>query len=327
MKIFVFSMREFDELAFFKKFAQKYNIEFDYTTDYPTLENADMVKGYDGVSIITTKTDKEIISVWKERGVKAISTRTIGIDHIDVKYAKSVGMKIANVEYSPNSVANYTIMLMLMACRNIEHILKRGDVQDFSLKGKMGKEISNCTVGIIGAGKIGRTVAKRLAAFDCKVLAYDIFENDEVKEYATYSDLETIYKECDIISLHAPATEDNYHMINDETIAKMKDGVIIVNCARGSLIDSNALMRGLDNKKVGFAALDVFENEMGLYYHNKEGEDLVNDELSRLKTYSNIIVSPHTAFYTDEAVSNMVENSIRGLIGFEREENNIFAVE
>lgn len=317
MKIFAYSVREYDELDFFKEFSKKYDVEFGYTNEYPTIENAKLLKGYDGVSIITTKTDKAIIDKWKEMGIKAISTRSIGMDHIDVEYAKSIGMSVSNVQYSPNSVANYTIMLMLMACRNIEHILKRGDIQDFSLKGKMGKEISNCTVGIIGTGKIGKTVARRLKAFDCKVLAYDIYENEEVKEYAVYTDLDTIYEKCDIISLHAPATADNYHMINNEAIAKMKDGIIIVNCARGSLIDSNALMQGLDNGKVGFAALDVFENEMGLYYLNKMGEVLGNDELNRLKSYPNVILSPHTAFYTNEAVSNMVENSIKGLIGLE----------
>lgn len=326
MKIFVFSMREYDELDFFKKFAKDYGIEFDYTTDYPTMENVNMVKGYDGVSIITTKTDKKIIDAWKERGVKAISTRSIGVDHIDVEYAHSVGMGVAHVEYSPNSVANYTIMLMLMACRKIEHILKRGDLQDYSLKGKIGKEISNCTVGIIGTGKIGKTVAKRLTGFDCKILAYDIYQNKEVEKYATYTDLDTIYRECDIISLHAPATDENFHMIDKNAISKMKNDVIIINCARGSLIDSNALMEGLDIKKIGFAALDVFENEMGLYYLNKMGEVLGNDELNRLKSYPNVILSPHTAFYTDEAVSNMVENSIKGLVGFEKEEKNIFEV-
>lgn len=120
---------------------------------------------------------------------------------------------------------------MLMGCRKMKHIMERAAIQDYTLKGKLGRELPDCTVGIIGTGRIGRTVIRHLSGFGCKMLAYDLYENDEVKQYAQYTDLETLYKECDIITLHAPATEDNYHMIGTDAIAKMKQDVIIINCA------------------------------------------------------------------------------------------------
>lgn len=316
MRIFVYSMREYDELAFFEKFCSQYGVEFGYTTQTPCLENTELAKGYDVIDIITTVMDKPIIDKFHEIGIRCISSRTIGYDHIDVEYAHSLGMGVTNVIYNPASVADYTIMLMLMGCRKVQHIMQRAAVQDYTLKGKIGREISDCTVGIIGTGRIGSTVVKHLTGFGCKMLAYDIYENEEVKKSAEYVSLERLLRESDIITLHAPATQDNYHMINSKAIESMKDGVIIINCARGALIDTDALIEGIESRKIGFAGLDVVEHESGLYYFNRMGEPLNNPRLAILRSYSNVIVTPHTAFYTDEAVSNMAENSIIGAMQF-----------
>jgi D-lactate dehydrogenase len=310
MKIYVYSMRDFDELPAFEHFCEKYNVEWAYTNETPCMENLHYAGGYDVVDIITTVINRDMIDKWKALGVKCIATRTIGYDHIDSEYAKSVGMGVVNITYSPASVADYTVMMILMGCRRIKHIMERASVQDFSLKGKIGIELHNATVGIIGTGRIGKTVINELSGFGCKIIAYDIYESDEVKKKATYVSLDELYKNSDIISLHAPATEDNYHMINNTAIDKMKTGVMIINCARGSLIDTQALIDGVESGKVGFAGLDVIEQESGLYYFNRMGEPLNNPQLAILKSYSNVIVTPHTAFYTDEAVANMVENSI-----------------
>lgn len=310
MKIFVYSMREYDEKVYFDKYCDRYGVHYEYTTQTPCLENAYMAEGYDVIDIITTKMDKPLLDEFHRLGVKCISTRTIGYDHIDVDYAKSLGMGVVNVSYSPATVADYTIMLMLMGCRKYRHTMERADIQDYTLKGKIGRELGNCTVGVIGTGRIGAKVVDELKGFGCKVLAYDIVNNDKVAEYATYVDLDTLYAESDIVTLHAPATDDNYHMIGASAIDKMKDGVIIINCARGSLIDTDALIQGIENGKVGFAGLDVVEHEHGMYYFNRVGEPLNNPKLAILKSYHNVIVTPHTAFYTEEAVSDMAENSI-----------------
>lgn len=310
MKLFVYSMRDFDELPDFERFCQKYDVEWAYTKETPCMENLDMAKGYDVVDIITTVIDSKMIDRWRENGVRCIATRTIGYDHIDWAYAKSVGMGVIHITYSPASVADYAIMMMLMGCRRIKHIMERAAVQDYTLKGKLGRELPDCAVGIIGTGRIGKTVLAHLQGFGCRLLAYDIYESEDVRALAEYTDLEHIFSECDIISLHAPATRDNYHMIDAEAIDKMKQGVMIINCARGSLIDTEALIEGIESGKIGFAGLDVIEHESGLYYFNRMGEPLNNPQLAILRSYSNVLVTPHTAFYTDEAVANMVENSI-----------------
>lgn len=327
MKIFFFALREYDELQFVEQYSKLYDFTYDYTPDYPTLENAELAKGYDALSIITNPMYPEILDKFYSLGIRAISTRSIGYDHIDLEYAGKIGMKISHVTYSPNSVANYTIMLMLMACRKEPFILSQAAGQNFALQGKMGREISLSTVGIIGTGKIGETVARHLSGFGCKMLAYDLYPKDSLRDIVEYVNLDTLYAESDIITLHAPGLPENHHMIDGKAMEKMKDGVILINAARGSLIDTEALICGLESKKIGAAALDTFENETGLYYLNKEQEIMKNRDRAILNSFPNVILSPHMAFYTEQAVSDMVGNSIRGLLNFAKDEPNPFAVQ
>ena len=326
MRMFVFSMRTFDELPCFEKYCPQYGIEYDYTTETPCMDNLDLAKGYDVVNVITTVFDQPMLKKLHDMGVKCIATRTIGYDHIDVDYAKSLGMGVIHISYSPNSVADYAIMMMLMGLRRMPHIMERANIQDYTLKGKIGRELPDCTVGIIGTGRIGRTVIRHLSGFGCKMLAYDLYENEEVKQYAEYTDLDTLLKNSDVITLHAPATDDNYHMIDASAIEKMKQDVVIINCARGALIDTDALIDGIESGKVGFAGLDVVEHESGLYYFNRMGEPLHNPKLAILRSYSNVLVSPHTAFYTEEAVANMAENSIIGAMKYMNGEDTPYLV-
>lgn len=326
MRMFVFSMRTFDELPCFEKYCPEYGIEYDYTTETPCMDNLELAKGYDVVNVITTVFDQPMLKKLHDMGVKCIATRTIGYDHIDVDYAKSLGMGVIHISYSPNSVADYAIMMMLMGLRRMPHIMERANIQDYTLKGKIGRELPDCTVGIIGTGRIGRTVIRHLSGFGCKMLAYDLYENEEVKQYAEYTDLDTLLKNSDVITLHAPATDDNYHMIDASAVEKMKQDVVIINCARGALIDTDALIDGIESGKVGFAGLDVVEHESGLYYFNRMGEPLHNPKLAILRSYSNVLVSPHTAFYTEEAVANMAENSIIGAMKYMNGEDTPYLV-
>ena len=227
--------------------------------------------------------------------------------------ARELGMKVANVDYPPNGVANFAIMLMLMSLRKAGHILKRGEAQDYSLQGKIGRDISTCTVGVIGTGRIGRTVLKHLSGFGCELLAYDLYPNDEVKKIAEYVPLETLLAESDVITLHTNATEENHHLIDTKAIESMKPGVTIINTARGKLIDSDALIAGLESGKIGAAGLDVLENENGLFYFNHMGDALQNRELAMLRSFPNVIFTPHTAFYTDVNVASMVESAFKAV--------------
>lgn len=316
MKIFGFSIREFDEEAFLKQYCEKYNVEYDYTSQTPCLENLEMARGYDALNILTTPFPKEMIDKCHEMGIKVIATRTIGYDHIDYEYARSIGMGVLNITYSPSTVADYTIMMILLGLRKFKETMLRAQVQDFTLKGKLGREIRNCTIGVIGTGRIGKQVIRDLQGFGCRIIAYDPYKDSEVEKLAEYVDLDTLLSSSDVITLHAPGINENYHMLGQDAFKKMKDGVGIVNCARGMLMDSDALIDNIESGKVGFACLDVVEHEDGLYYFNRMGEPLNNPRLAILNSYPNVIVTPHAAFYTDEAVSNMVENSILNIIDY-----------
>ena len=325
MKILAYSHRN-DETEYFKEFSKKYNVEVVLTEKEPSMESAELAKDFDCISIITTIVDAELVEKFHELGVKFISTRTIGYDHIDLQEAKKLGVNVGNATYSPNSVADYTIMMMLMATRKMKLIMERSNTQDYSLIGVQGKELPNLTIGVIGTGRIGRTVIKHLSGFGCEILAHDIYEQEEVKSYGKYVELEYLFENSDIITLHMPATDDNYHMINKQSLNKMKDGIFIINTARGSLINTDDFIEAIENGKIGGAALDVIEHEAGLYYNDLKGEILSNKDLAILKSFPNVIVTPHTAFYTNQAVSDMVENSIKSCILFEENKDNPWQV-
>ena len=325
MKILAYSHRN-DETEFFKEFSKKYNVEVVLTQKPPNMETAKLAKGFDCISIITTIINSELVNEFHNLGVKFISTRTIGYDHIDLNEAKKLGMNVGNATYSPNSVADYTIMMMLMATRKMKLIMERSNPQDYSLIGVQGKELPNLTVGVIGTGKIGRTVIKHLSGFGCKILAQDIYEQEEIKNHGEYVSLDYLFENSDIITLHMPATDENYQMINKVSLSKMKDGVFIINTARGSLINTEDFIEAIENGKVGGAALDVIEHEAGLYYNDLKGHILSNRDLAILKSFPNVIITPHTAFYTDQAVSDMVGNSIKSCILFNENKDNPWMV-
>lgn len=322
MRLFAFSLREYDELGYLKACAEKYGFDFDWTSDYPTLENAARVDGYDSVSIITNPMTPELLDAYHGFGVRGLATRSIGYEHIDVAYARSLGMRVAHAAYPPEGVADYTIMLMLMALRKVKLVTRAQAYQEFGLHGKIGRDLASATVGIIGTGKIGSTVARELSGFGCEVLAYDPFENDAVRQYATYVGIDELLSRSDVITLHAPGLEENRHMINADAIARMKPGVVIVNAARGMLIDTEALVDGLESGKVGAAALDTIENEAGLYYLDRSRDILPNRDRAILEALPNVIVTPHMAFYTETDVRHMVESNVEALLAFDRGESS-----
>ncbi|MBC5689874.1 lactate dehydrogenase [Mediterraneibacter sp. NSJ-55] len=315
MKIFIYAMREFDELDVAEKLKKEYGIDFEWSAQYPTLENAHLAQGCDAVSTTPCEMGAEILERFHSLGVKYITTRSIGYDHIDLKRAGELGIRVSNTKYDPDGVSNYTVMLILMCLRNMLYILKCAEVQDYTLRKKIGKDLASCTVGVIGTGQIGANVVRNLSGFGCKILAYDIYE----KEYlpCEYVPLEELYEKSDIITIHTPATPESHHMINAQTIAHMKKGAMLVNCARGSMIDTDALIEGLESGQIGGAALDVLEKEDGLYYYNRMGDVIENRTMAILRSFPNVILSPHTAFYTDKDVENMMRYNFDSLYRFE----------
>ena len=313
VKVFFYTLRPYDEQGIVEELAKQYGIEYGYTEVYPTMENAQLAAGCDAVSVTPCDMSAPMLQRFHDLGVKAICCRSIGYDHIDLEKARELGMKISNADYPPEGVANFAIMLMLMSLRKAGHILKRGEVQDYSLKGKLGRDISHCTVGVIGTGRIGQTVLKHLSGFGCRLLAYDLYQSEEVKKIAEYVPLDTLFAESDVITLHTNATEENHHLLNAEAFAKMKPGVTT---ARGKLIDSDALLKALESGQVGAASLDVLENENGLYYYDRMGDVIPNTELAALRAMPNVLLTDHTAFYTYEAVKSMVLSVLESASAF-----------
>lgn len=314
MKIAAYNYRDFDEAGFFDKFAEKYNVEIIPIRETPNAENAALAEDCEGVSVITTPITEDIIKVWSEIGVRHISTRTIGFDHVDLEAAKKYGMAVSNVTYSTGSVADYTVMLILMALRKMKSIIKRAEGMDYSLIGSIGKEIGDLTIGVVGTGKIGTHVMRNLSGFGCKIVAFDPYENAEAKKYGSYCSLEELFKVSDVITFHTPATESSFHMVNADTIKTMKDGVILVNTARGSIIDTPAFIDAVESGKIGAAALDVIEKELGIFYGDYKYQVIGHREMSILKDLPNVLMLPHMAFYTENAVSDMVEHSIAHIV-------------
>ncbi|MNC29065.1 D-specific alpha-keto acid dehydrogenase [compost metagenome] len=314
LKICVFNYREFDEARHFQEISSELGIELVICREAPTLSTIHLAKGCSCISIITTPMDAALIGELHRLNVTMISTRTVGFDHIDLKAAREHGIRVSNATYAPEGVADYTIMLMLMASRQMKRIMERAHIQDFSLDGIQGKDFARMTIGVIGTGRIGQTVIRHLSGFGNPLLAYSLSESEEVKRYARYVSLEELLRQSDLITLHAPVDESNYHMINADTIPKMKRGVILVNTARGALIDTKALMDGIESGQIGAAALDVIEDETSLYYHDLKSKVLSHRDLAVLRSYPNVIVTPHMAFYTNQSVQDMVYASLKSCV-------------
>lgn len=318
MKLIAFEVRD-DEMGTFKRLEKEHNLEITYYPFPVTTENIDLADGFEYMTTLgMSHLDSELLDLLYQKGIRFLNTRTIGYNHIDIKHANEAGMVISNTYYGPYGVADYAIMLILMSLRHYKQALFRGNVNDYSLAGLQGMEMRNLTVGVIGTGKIGAAVIENLQGFRCKVLAYDVHQNPSIQGLAEYVSLEELYNRCDIITLHPPLLESTYHMINKDTIGQMKDGVIIINCARGPLICLEDLINAVESKKVGAVGLDVVEHEEGIYHRDLRSDIIRNRDMAYLRQFPNVTMTQHMAFYTKEAVESMVVYSIKNLMQCER---------
>lgn len=312
MKLFAYGCRPYDEEPFFLRHAQELGVELGLTQLPMAPDTVELAKGYDYISILTHQVSAPMIDRLRELGVRMISTRTIGYDHVDYAYAKSVGMGVSNVSYTPECVADYTLMLMLMSLRKMKRIMQRAEINDFTLKGIQGSLLCERTVGVIGTGRIGRAVIRNLKGFGCRVYAYDLYPSPDLD--VEYLPLEELFQTCDLFTLHAPLTDANFHLIDADAIARMPDGAVLINTARGGLIDSDAMIEALESGKLAACGLDVVEDEFQMYYYDRRADVIGNRRLSILRDMPNVVVTPHMAFYTDRSVSDMVRNSILSCI-------------
>ncbi len=312
-RLFVYSWREFDEAPLFEEYAKEFGFELGHTDGIPTYETLDILKGYEYVTIITTPVDAAMLDRMKELGVKMLCTRCIGYTHIDIDHAKKIGIVVTNITYDPTGVAEYTVMMMLMAIRRFDAIQAKGARNDFTMKGLLGRELKDCTVGIVGAGQIGITVMRILQGFGCRILYSNRHEKEEASALAEFVPMDDLLAQSDVVSLHLELNPETEHIFGKDMFAKMKRDAVFVNTARGALVDTGALIEAVREGTIAGAALDVIENEYDMCYYDRSGVPYSNPVLEEVRATPGIIHTQHMAFYYDKAVRDMVYNCIYGM--------------
>lgn len=315
MKVVVYSSKKYDR-NYFELVNVKYGFQLEFY-DFPlTLRTARMAEGADAVCIFVNDVgNREVLTKLAESGVKYVALRCAGFNNVDLTAAKELGIKVVRVPaYSPEAVAEHTVGLMLTLNRSIHRAYNRTREANFSLEGLMGFNMHGRTAGVIGSGKIGLCVMRILKGLGMNILTYDPFVNPAAEALgAKYVDLDTLYRQSHVITLHCPATPENYHMLNKEAFQKMRDGVLIVNTSRGSLINTQDALQALKSRKVRGLGIDVYENEQDLFFEDKSNEVIQDDTFHLLASSHNVLMTGHQAFLTEEALTAIAEVTLRNI--------------
>ena len=308
-KIYAYSIRK-DEEPYLKEWAAAHPaVTVDYTSDLLTPETAKQAAGADGV-VVYQQLDytPETLRALADEGITKMSLRNVGVDNIDMATAKELGFAITNVPvYSPNAIAEHAAIQTARILRQTKVLDRKIASGDLRWAPTIGREVRDQTVGVIGTGHIGQVYMQIMEGFGAKVIAYDVFHDPKLEAAGYYVDsLDDIYAQADVVSLHVPALKSTIKMINDSTLAKMKDDAVLVNVSRGALVDTDAVVRALDRGKLFGFVMDTYENEVGIFNADWRGKDFPDARLKDLIDRPNVLGTPHTAFYTTHAVRNMV---------------------
>ena len=315
MKIAFFDAKPYDKPSF-DAFGAQSGVQYKYFETKLTEDTVELAHDCDGVCVFVNDTvNAAVIDKLAEMGVKIIALRCAGFNNVDVKHAYGKVHVLRVPAYSPYAVAEHTMALLLTSIRRIHKAYIRTRDFNFSLANMTGFDLHGKTVGVIGTGKIGRVFIDICRGFGMKVLAYDKFPAQGLAdgENIRYVDLDELFANSDVISLHCPLTEETYHVINEQSLDKCKKGVVILNTSRGALVDADALLSGIKSRKVGAACLDVYEEESDLFFEDFSGHILEDDVLARLISMPNVIVTSHQAFLTEEALSNIAETTTQNI--------------
>jgi len=319
MNIAVFSTKSYDQEYF-----EKYNTEYDYNFSfYETALNADTAKLSADCNVVCVfvndVVNEETIKILSSNGIQLIALRCAGYNNVDLEAAEKEAIKVVRVPaYSPEAVAEHALALILTLNRKTHKAYNRVREGNFSLKNLIGFNSNNKTIGVIGTGKIGATFCKLLKGFGCKIIAYDIAENEElVAEGVEFFPLEEVFDQSDIISLHCPLNKHTKHIVNEDSIAKMKDGVMIVNTSRGTLIKTEDAIEGLKNRKIGYLGIDVYEQEENLFFEDLSEHIIQDDMILRLLSFPNVLITSHQAYFTKEAMDQITTITLENIKSFE----------
>ncbi|MCR4923437.1 MAG: 2-hydroxyacid dehydrogenase [Lachnospiraceae bacterium] len=312
MKVAFFDSKEYD-IASFLKYEKSHDLSFKFLETRLTEDTVELARGYDAVCVFVNDTvNKAVIHKLCDFGVKVIALRCAGYNNVDLEEAHGRIRVVHVPAYSPYAVAEHAMALLLTSIRRIHKAYIRTRDFNFSLNGLTGFDLHGKTVGVIGTGKIGRIFMDICRGFGMNIVAYDKFPAKD--SGINYVELNELFEKSDIISLHCPLTEETYHVIDEASIKKMKKGVVILNTSRGALIDAEALLDGIRDRKVGAACLDVYEEEADIFYEDRSGHILNDELLSRLISMPNVIVTSHQAFLTEEALNNIADTTVKNLI-------------
>ena len=318
-KIAFFDTRSYDKEAFTKE-NEKFGYEIDFFDFKLNEKTALTAKGFDAVCVfVNDVVNADVISILKNCGIKIILLRCAGFNNVDLAAADKVGIKVVRVPaYSPHAVAEHGAALLLSLTRHIPQAYLRTKTVNFNIEGLTGRDLFGLTAGVFGTGKIGQCMADILKGFGMKVICYDPFPNEKwAKEKGfSYVDIDTIFKESDVLSFHCPLTDETYHIVNHDNMKKMKSDAVIINTGRGALIDTKALVHALKHKHIGGAALDVYEEESAFFFKDCSAEIIADDVLARLLTFPNVLITGHQAFLTTTALSNIAEVTLNNFSSF-----------
>ncbi|WP_416763076.1 2-hydroxyacid dehydrogenase [Roseateles sp. So40a] len=322
MKTAVFSTRRYDQTLL-----QQANCdaghELVFVQDRLTVETASLAGGCAAVCVfVNDAVDAAVLERLAAQGTRIVATRSTGFNHIDAAAAKSLGIAVVRVtDYSPHSVAEFAVGLLLAVNRKIVRASIRTRDGNFELDGLMGFDLHGKTVGVIGTGKIGTIFARIMAGFGCTVLGHDAFEKPEFEQLGgRYVDLPTLMARSDVVSLHCPLTPETAHIVDAASLAQLKRGAILVNTSRGGLIDTEAATEALKTGQLGGLAIDVYEQEASLFFQDLSSTVITDDVIQRLVSFPNVIVTGHQAFFTVEAIGQIMATTIASLSAFERGE-------
>lgn len=310
MKIAFYSTKPYDKI-YFEPFSKEYNISIRFFEVPCNEETISLTKGYDAICIfVNDYLTAQMIKELKNMKVKAILLRSAGFNHVDINAACQCDIPVLRVpSYSPEAVAEFAMALLLTVNRQTHRAYTRTRDFNMSIHGLMGTDLYGKTAGVIGTGKIGQAMIRILKGFGMKVLAYDPYPNLDLD--ISYETLENVFRNSDMITLHCPLTPETKHMISAETIAWMKDGVYLINTSRGDLIRTEELIEGLLQKKFAGVGLDVYDEEDGVFYEDNSNEIMEDQQLARLLTFPNVLVTSHMSFFTNEAVRAIAEVTLK----------------
>lgn len=317
MKVAVFSSKAYDQRTLSEALISHPDIQFEYFESRLSQETMSLAQGFDAIScFVNDNVNNQVIKYLAKANISAIALRCAGYNNVDLPAAKAAGIKVYHVpDYSPTSVAEHAVALIMTLTRKTHRAYHRVKEGNFSLEGLLGFNIQSRTVGCIGTGRIGQAFCRIMQGFGCRVLCYDITPNEKlINAGCEYTDLETLYQESDIISLHCPLNASTHHLIGKKSLSKMKDGVMIINTSRGALVNAQEAIDALYSGKIGYLGLDVYEQEGAIFFEDMSSHIIHDSVFQLMLTFPNVVVTGHQGYFTQEALAHIAATTVDNLV-------------